>query len=149
MKRGVFLFLFILLLNPFALGASYNITLDSVPENITFHQTEDILFTVKCVAANCGETNISVDQDLEKILYISGADNFSVKEYNGTSVLDKFISADFDVKGVDFDIEDCILIKATIVEHREFKSDPYTYLNRVTVLDNKGSAPELAGAIRE
>ena len=52
-------------------------------------------------------------------------------------------------KGVDFDIEDCILIKATIVEHREFKNDPYTYLNRVTVLDNKGSVPELAGVIRE
>ena len=42
-------------------------------------------------------------------------------------------------KGVDFDIEDCILIKATIAEHREFKNDPYTYLNRVTVLDNKGT----------
>ena len=52
-------------------------------------------------------------------------------------------------KGVDFDIEDCILIKATIVEHREFKSDPYTYLNRETVLDNKGSVTELAGVIRE
>ena len=49
----------------------------------------------------------------------------------------------------DFDIEDCILIKATIVEHREFKNDPYTYLNRVTVLDNKGSVTELAGVIRE
>jgi len=45
-------------------------------------------------------------------------------------------------KGPDFNIEDCILVKATVAEHRSFKSIPYTYLNRVTVLDNKGTIKE-------
>ena len=40
-------------------------------------------------------------------------------------------------KGPEFDIEDCILVKATISEHRSFKGAKYSYLNRVTVLDNK------------
>ena len=39
----------------------------------------------------------------------------------------------------DFDIGDCILVKATIAEHRSFKDEPFTYLNRVTVIENKGS----------
>ena len=45
-------------------------------------------------------------------------------------------------KGPDFNIEDCILVKATVAEHRSFNSKPYTYLNRVTVLDNKGTLKE-------
>ena len=39
----------------------------------------------------------------------------------------------------DFDIGDCILVKATIAEHRSYKNEPFSYLNRVTVIDNKGS----------
>ena len=39
----------------------------------------------------------------------------------------------------DFGIGDCILVKATIAEHRHYKDEPFSYLNRVTVIDNKGS----------
>ena len=42
-------------------------------------------------------------------------------------------------KGPDFDIDDCVLVKATIAEHREYNNTPETYLNRVTVLKNVGS----------
>ena len=42
-------------------------------------------------------------------------------------------------KGPEFEINDCILVKATIAEHREYNSEPETYLNRVTVLKNVGS----------
>jgi hypothetical protein len=31
------------------------------------------------------------------------------------------------------------LVKATIAEHRRYKDEPFSYLNRVTVIDNKGS----------
>jgi len=34
---------------------------------------------------------------------------------------------------------DCVLIKATVAEHRVYKNEPQTYLNRVIVLDNKGT----------
>ena len=37
------------------------------------------------------------------------------------------------------EVNDCILVKATIAGHREFQKEPYTYLNRVTVLSNQGS----------
>ena len=39
----------------------------------------------------------------------------------------------------DFDVGDCILVKATIAEHRSYKDEPFSYLNRVTVIENKGS----------
>ena len=39
----------------------------------------------------------------------------------------------------DLEVNDCILMKATIAGHREFKKEPYTYLNRVSVLSNQGS----------
>ena len=48
----------------------------------------------------------------------------------------------YNYKGEEFDEGECILLKATIAEHRLDKYDgrkPLTYLNRVTVLENKGS----------
>ena len=42
-------------------------------------------------------------------------------------------------KGDEFYIGDCILVKATIAEHRHYKDEPFSYLNRVTVLSNHGS----------
>ena len=39
----------------------------------------------------------------------------------------------------DFGIGDCILVKATSAEHRSYKDEPFSYLNRVTVLSNHGS----------
>ncbi len=40
---------------------------------------------------------------------------------------------------VSFEVNDCILIKATVAEHREYKNVPFSYLNRVKILENKGS----------
>jgi len=40
---------------------------------------------------------------------------------------------------ISFEIDDCILVKATVAEHREYKNIPFSYLNRVKVLENKGS----------
>ena len=45
----------------------------------------------------------------------------------------------YNYKGDSFSIGDCILVKATIADHREFKGKPFTYLNRVTVISNHGS----------
>ena len=54
----------------------------------------------------------------------------------------------YNYKGPEFDEGDCVLLKATIAEHRLDKYDgitiskrgkPLTYLNRVTVLENKGT----------
>ena len=42
-------------------------------------------------------------------------------------------------KGPEFDVDDCVLVKAHIAEHRTFNGTEYSYLNRVTVLDNKGT----------
>lgn len=39
----------------------------------------------------------------------------------------------------ELEVNDCILMKATIAGHREFQKEPYTYLNRVTVISNQGS----------
>ena len=39
----------------------------------------------------------------------------------------------------DLEVNDCILMKATIAGHREFKKEPYTYLNRVNIISNHGS----------
>ena len=47
----------------------------------------------------------------------------------------------YNYKGEEFTEGDCVLLKATIAEHRKDKYDgrkPLTYLNRVTVLENKG-----------
>ena len=47
----------------------------------------------------------------------------------------------YNYKGEEFNEGDCVLLKATIAEHRRDKYDerkPITYLNRVTVLENKG-----------
>ena len=48
----------------------------------------------------------------------------------------------YNYKGEGFDEGDCVLLKATIAEHRLDKYErgkPLTYLNRVTVLENKGT----------
>ena len=48
----------------------------------------------------------------------------------------------YNYKGEEFDEGECVLLKATIAEHRLDKYDerkPLTYLNRVTVLENKGT----------
>ena len=45
-------------------------------------------------------------------------------------------------KGVEIKEGECVLLKATIAEHRKSKFDngkPLTYLNRVTVVRNLGS----------
>ena len=48
----------------------------------------------------------------------------------------------YNYKGPEFNEGDCVLLKATIAEHRRNKYDnskPLTYLNRVTVLENRGT----------
>ena len=49
----------------------------------------------------------------------------------------------YNYKGVEIRKDDCVLLKATIAEHRTNKYDgggePLTYLNRVTVRENRGS----------
>ena len=48
----------------------------------------------------------------------------------------------YNYKGVEIKKDDCVLLKATIAEHRRNKFDggkPLTYLNRVTVRQNLGS----------
>ena len=47
----------------------------------------------------------------------------------------------YNYKGVEIKTDECVLLKATIAEHRKDKYDgkPLTYLNRVTVLRNKGT----------
>jgi len=48
----------------------------------------------------------------------------------------------YNYKGVEIKKDDCVLLKATIAEHRRNKFDggkPLTYLNRVTVRRNMGS----------
>jgi len=48
----------------------------------------------------------------------------------------------YNYKGVEIKKDDCVLLKATIAEHRTNGYDdgkPLTYLNRVTVRENRGS----------
>ena len=48
----------------------------------------------------------------------------------------------YNYKGVEFKEGDCVRLKATIADHRINKYDnnaPLTYLNRVTILANKGT----------
>ena len=48
----------------------------------------------------------------------------------------------YNYKGVEIKKDDCVLLKATIAEHRRQKfgaGEPLTYLNRVTVRQNMGS----------
>ena len=47
----------------------------------------------------------------------------------------------YNYKGVEIKKDDCVLLKATIAEHRydRYNNTPLTYLNRVTVLKNLGS----------
>ena len=40
---------------------------------------------------------------------------------------------------VSFNEKDCIFVKATVADHRVYKDEPETYLNRVKVLKNVGS----------
>ena len=40
---------------------------------------------------------------------------------------------------VSFNEKDCILVKATVADHRVYKEEPETYLNRVVLLKNVGS----------
>ena len=48
----------------------------------------------------------------------------------------------YNYKGPEFREADCVLLKATIAEHRRdrYNSEPLTYINRVTILENKGSS---------
>jgi len=48
----------------------------------------------------------------------------------------------YNYKGVEIKRDECVLLKATIAEHRKSKFDngkPLTYLNRVTIIRNKGT----------
>ena len=47
----------------------------------------------------------------------------------------------YNYKGVEIKKDDCVLLKATIAEHRwdRYNNKPFTYLNRVTVRQNRGS----------
>ena len=48
----------------------------------------------------------------------------------------------YNYKGVEIKKDECVLLKATIAEHRISKFDngkPLTYLNRVTIIRNKGT----------
>ena len=47
----------------------------------------------------------------------------------------------YNYKGVEIKENDCVLLKATIAEHRRdrYKNVPLTYLNRVTVRRNMGT----------
>ena len=48
----------------------------------------------------------------------------------------------YNYKGVEIKQDECCILKATIAEHRRSKYDngkPLTYLNRVTVLRNRGT----------
>ena len=48
----------------------------------------------------------------------------------------------YNYKGVEFQEGDCVKLKATIADHRINKYDngaPLTYLNRVTILANRGT----------
>ena len=48
----------------------------------------------------------------------------------------------YNYKGVEIKKDECCILKATIAEHRLDKYErgkPLTYLNRVTVLENKGT----------
>ena len=48
----------------------------------------------------------------------------------------------YNYKGVEIKKDDCVLLKATIAEHRRSRFDngkPLTYLNRVTVRKNMGT----------
>ena len=47
----------------------------------------------------------------------------------------------YNYKGVEIKKDDCVLLKATIAEHRydRYNKTPLTYLNRVTVRRNMGS----------
>jgi len=48
----------------------------------------------------------------------------------------------YNYKGVEIKRDECVLLKATIAEHRRQKfgaGEPLTYLNRVTVRQNMGS----------
>ena len=40
---------------------------------------------------------------------------------------------------VSFEINDCFVVKARVAEHREYKNAPFSYLNRVKIIENKGS----------
>ena len=47
----------------------------------------------------------------------------------------------YNYKGPEFNEGDCVLLKATIAEHRRdrYKNEPLTYLNRVVVRKNMGT----------
>ena len=48
----------------------------------------------------------------------------------------------YNYKGVEIKQDECCILKATIAEHRRSKFDngkPLTYLNRVTIIRNKGT----------
>jgi len=48
----------------------------------------------------------------------------------------------YNYKGVEIKQDECCILKATIAEHRKSKFDngkPLTYLNRVTIIRNKGT----------
>lgn len=45
----------------------------------------------------------------------------------------------YNYKGLDFDVDECILVNCRIKEHRVFNDNPYTYINYVKVIENRGS----------
>jgi len=45
----------------------------------------------------------------------------------------------YNYKGDEFEVGDCILVKATIAKHRSYKDEPFSYLNRVIVIENTGA----------
>ena len=50
----------------------------------------------------------------------------------------------YNYKGVEIKQDDCVLLKCTIAEHRKDKYDgkPLTYINRVTIIRNRGTKEE-------
>ena len=50
----------------------------------------------------------------------------------------------YNYKGVEIKRDECVLLKATIAEHRydRYNKTPLTYINRVTILRNMGTVEE-------
>ena len=78
---------------------------------------------------------LRLDQRFDKIGHDGGP--YSVhKLVNRDGLKDMFYRYSGDVS---FNEKDCILVKATVADHRVYKDEPETYLNRVKVLKNVGS----------
>ena len=84
-----------------------------------------------------GEVNTK-DEFLLKLEYIVKKDDYKVHKLcdreGRKAMFYNYVGHDKDLE-----VNDCILMKATIAGHREFKKEPYTYLNRVNIISNHGS----------